>query len=245
MQRGVAIVGNVTLQPERQFLAAASMAVVRHRRPEPMNTTASNGSLASQAAQGPIAPVSLNHASRLVNHGPTVLISTAHAGRKNVMAAAWSMPVEFTPPRIAIVIDKKTWTCELALASGRLAINIPCKQQADLCYAVGSSSGRDLPEPNDKFAQYGIASFDGPELKLPLVAGCVGWLECKLLREPHTEKTYDTFFVEVVSALSDPRVFVGGRWTFSDTNTDLHTLHHLGGGVFGVPSVIVRATSTA
>lgn len=199
--------------------------------------------MTSKFSPGVPVPVALNHASRLVNHGPTVLISTVHGGRRNVMAAAWSMPVEFTPPRIAVVIDKRTWTCELALASGMLAINLPCKRQADICYAVGNSSGRDLPENTDKFAEFGIGSFEGPELKLPLVADCVGWMECRLLREPHIEKTYDTFFVEVVSALSDPRVFAGGRWNFTDSNTDLHTLHHLGGGVFGVPSVLVKASS--
>jgi hypothetical protein len=53
-------------------------------------------------------PVELAHASRLINHGPTVLVTSVHGGRRNVMAAAWSMPVEFTPPRLAIVIDKST-----------------------------------------------------------------------------------------------------------------------------------------
>ena len=52
------------------------------------------------------APIALAQACRLVNHGPTVLVSAVHAGRRNVMAAAWSMPVEFTPPRIAVVVDK-------------------------------------------------------------------------------------------------------------------------------------------
>jgi len=43
-------------------------------------------------------PVALKHASRLINHGPTVLITSRHEHQRNVMAAAWSMPVEFTPP---------------------------------------------------------------------------------------------------------------------------------------------------
>ena len=47
-------------------------------------------------------PVALAHACRLINHGPTVLVSSEHDGRRNVMAAAWSMPVEFTPPRVAV-----------------------------------------------------------------------------------------------------------------------------------------------
>jgi tetratricopeptide (TPR) repeat protein len=69
-------------------------------------------------------PVELHHASRLVNHGPTVLVTTAHGGRRNIMAAAWSMPVEFTPPRIAIVVDKKTYSSDLLKASDRFALSL-------------------------------------------------------------------------------------------------------------------------
>ncbi|HBQ2624368.1 TPA: hypothetical protein L9U34_004553, partial [Klebsiella pneumoniae] len=50
--------------------------------------------------------VELQYASRLLNHGPTILITSydAPSDRRNVMAAAWSMPVEFAPPRVAIVV---------------------------------------------------------------------------------------------------------------------------------------------
>lgn len=181
--------------------------------------------------------VDLSHASRLVNHGPTVLISTVHAGRRNLMAAAWSMPVEFSPPRIAVVIDKSTFTCEQVHATGQLALNIPCRQQADLTYTVGSVSGRDdLSAGQDKFSRYNIASFTGTSLGLPLVEGCVAWLECRVISEPHTQQAYDTFFVEVVAAQADNRVFANGRWHMVPENRDLHTLHHLGAGVFAVPS---------
>lgn len=45
-------------------------------------------------------PVALDHASRLLNHGPTILITSRDESidRRNVMAAARSMPVEFSPP---------------------------------------------------------------------------------------------------------------------------------------------------
>jgi flavin reductase (DIM6/NTAB) family NADH-FMN oxidoreductase RutF len=188
-----------------------------------------------------LSPVDLSHASRLVNHGPTVLISTEYQGRRNVMAAAWSMPVEFTPPRIAVVVDKKTFTRELLEASGRFAIGLPCPALADLTYAVGSESGRGL----DKFTRHGIRSVPGPVLGLPLVAGCVAWLELRHIPELHAEDAYDTVFGEVVSAQADERVFAGGRWSFRDDNTELHTLHHLGGGTFAVPSRIVVAALAA
>lgn len=187
-------------------------------------------------------PVELGHANRLINHGPTVLVSSAFGGRRNLMAAAWSMPVEFTPPRIAVVIDKSTASRELVVGSGQLALNLPCAAQADLTYTVGSVSGRDVQaDGSDKFLRYGIEVFDGPVLGLPLVVGCVAWLECRVISEPHTEQAYDTFFVEVVSAQADPRVFRAGRWAFDDGNRDLHTLHHLGGGVFAVPDRVVAA----
>jgi flavin reductase (DIM6/NTAB) family NADH-FMN oxidoreductase RutF len=77
------------------------------------------------------------HACRLVNHGPTVIVSTAHGNRRNLMAAAWSMPVEFTPPRIGVVIDKSTWTRELLRASGRFALPAAQVQAHRLDAAAG------------------------------------------------------------------------------------------------------------
>jgi flavin reductase (DIM6/NTAB) family NADH-FMN oxidoreductase RutF len=186
--------------------------------------------------------IDLAHACRILNHGPTVLVSSAHGGHRNVMAAAWSMPVEFTPPRLSVVIDRKTYTRELIAASGTFAINVPCRAQADLAYTVGSVSGRDDARAGtDKLARFGIDAFDGPVLGLPLVSGCVAWLECRAIAEPHTEQAYDTFFAEVVSAQADSRVFADGRWSFRADNAALHTLHHLGGGVFAMPSDVLRA----
>ena len=186
--------------------------------------------------------VELPQANRLINHGPTVLVSSAHGGDRNVMAAAWSMPVEFTPPRIAVVIDKSTFTRELVLGSGGFALNLPCRATADLAYTVGSESGRDaVAAGTDKFALHRIETFTGPVLGLPLVAGCVAWLECRLISEPHAQDAYDTFFGEVVSAQADDRVFADGRWSFRDDNAELHTLHHLGAGLFAVPARTVQA----
>ncbi|RKP48454.1 flavin reductase family protein [Trinickia fusca] len=183
-------------------------------------------------------PVALEHASRLVNHGPTVLVTSASDGRRNVMAAAWSMPVEFTPPRIAVVIDKKTFTRELMMESGTFGICVPGSALMDITYAVGSESGRDV----DKYAKYGITPTTGPVLGLPLIeTGCAAWLECKLISEPHTEEAYDTCFGEVVAAAADSRVFDRGHWKFDDSNASLHTIHHLGAGNFVRVSGMVAA----
>jgi flavin reductase (DIM6/NTAB) family NADH-FMN oxidoreductase RutF len=187
------------------------------------------------------ADVPLAHACRLLTHGPTVIVSAVHEGRRNLMTAAWSTPVEFEPPRIVVVLDKSTYTRELALASGCLALNLPCRAILDLTYTVGRVDGRELFEGLDKFERFRIASFEGPVLGLPLVEGCVAWFEGRLLREPRIEDTYDAFFVEIVSAQADPRVFAAGRWNFVQENSDLHTLHHLGAGSFALPSATIHA----
>lgn len=185
-------------------------------------------------------PVRLEHASRLINHGPTVLVTSTAGNGRNVMAAAWSMPVEFTPPRVAVVIDKKTHTRELVEATGAFALCIPGRVLADLTWTVGSVSGRD----GDKFERYGIAAGWSPNLRVPVIeTGCCAWLECRLIPEPHAEQAYDTCFAEVIAAAANSRIFDNGRWDFRDDNRDLHTLHHLGAGRFAVAGDPVQGRS--
>jgi flavin reductase (DIM6/NTAB) family NADH-FMN oxidoreductase RutF len=183
-------------------------------------------------------PVALALACRLINHGPTVLVSSEHDGRRNVMAAAWSMPVEFTPPRVAVVIDKRTYTRELVAASGAFAMCLPGPALAGLSFAVGSESGREV----DKFMRHGIDAVPGPVLGMPVLqAGCAAWLECLLIPEPHAEDAYDTCFAEVVAAAADERIFSGGRWDFRDDNAELQTIHHLGAGRFVRAGGVIQA----
>ena len=183
-------------------------------------------------------PVDLRHAARLINHGPTVLVTSTAGGQRGIMAAAWSMPVEFDPPRIAVVIDKRTWTRELAAASGGFAVCVPGAALIDLTHAVGSVSGRDV----DKFAAHHLQPLTGPVLGMPLIEdGCSAWLECRLYAEPHTEDVYDTCFAEVVAAAADERIFSNGRWHYDAGNADLQSIHHLGGGQFSVSTGMRQA----
>ena len=182
--------------------------------------------------------VELQYASRLLNHGPTILITSydAHSQRRNVMAAAWSMPVEFAPPRLAIVVDKSAWTREIIERNGAFGIVVPGVEAASWTYAVGSISGRD----EDKFNAYGIPVVQGPELGLPLIEEkCLAWMECRLLPATAAQEQYDTLFGEVVSAAADERAFVAGRWQFDGDK--LNTLHHLGAGTFVASGKMVKA----
>ena len=162
----------------------------------------------------------------LLNHGPTVLVSSAHGDRRNVMAAAWSMPLDFDPPKVAVVIDKSTLTRELVEASGEFVLNVPARAQAALTLAAGGKSGRGI----DKIVEVGAGTTAGGVIKAPLIEDCLAWLECRVIPEPHIQKTYDLFLGEVVAAWADPEVFSNGRWHFPDA--ERRSIHYLAGGSF-------------
>ncbi|MBL9076107.1 MAG: flavin reductase family protein [Planctomycetes bacterium] len=170
--------------------------------------------------------VPLRHAYRLLNHGPTTLVSTAAGGRRNVMAAAWVMPLDFEPPKFAAVIARDTWTRELLEASGECVLHAPTSAQVDLTWAVGSSSGRD----GDKFARLGIATEPAQHVAAPLVAGCAAWLECRVLPDRPRQDEHDLFVLECLAAWADDALFADGAWRFAAGGP--RTIHHGHGGRF-------------
>lgn len=169
--------------------------------------------------------VPLDKASRILNHGPTVLVASAHGGRRNLMAAAWNMTLDFTPPKVAVVIDKSTLTRELIEASGEFVLAVPCVAQARLVTAVGHESGREA----DKFQRHGIATAPASRVAAPLVEGCLAWLECRIYPEPHNQQVYDLFLAEVVAAWAEDWAFAQGHWV-AQAEEARRALHHLGGG---------------
>lgn len=183
-------------------------------------------------------PVPLDKAYRLLNHGPTVIVSAAHGGRHNAMAAAWAMPLDFTPPKVAVVLDKSTFTRSLVEASGTFALGVPCVAIADATYALGSTGGRDDLE---KIAHAGLSTFPAQVVEAPLVEGCIAWLECRVIPEPQVQQAYDLFLGEVIAAQADDRVFSNGRWHFDDAAPALRSLHHVAGGAFVTAGPLIQA----
>ncbi len=176
-----------------------------------------------------IAPVDLAKAYRLINHGPTVLVSARAGGVDNVMAAAWACALDFSPSKLTVVLDKIASTRGLVEASGEFVIQVPTAAQLELTRIVGTSSLADAP---DKLRRAGVELFEVPGHDLPFVAGCSGWLACRLIPEPHIQEAYDLFIGEVVGAWADTRVFRDGRWHFETAGPEWRSLHHVSGGHF-------------
>ena len=176
-----------------------------------------------------ILPVELEKAYRLLNHGPTVLVSASHGGVNNVMAAAWSCALDFSPPKVTLVLDKATATRALVEGSGYFVLQVPNMGQLELTHALGNTSLADAP---DKLERFGVELFHVDGHAAPLVAGSSAWMICKVIPEPHNQQTYDLFIGEVVAAYADSRVFRNGHWEFGTADPRWRSLHYIAGGQF-------------
>ncbi|ALB62728.1 NAD(P)H-flavin oxidoreductase [Cronobacter condimenti 1330] len=176
-----------------------------------------------------LAPVSLDKAYRLINHGPTVLVSARHDGVENVMAAAWACGLDFAPPKVTVVIDKIARTRELLERSGTFVLQVPTVAQREMTWQLGTRSLHNEPE---KLQHAGATLFQMDGVNAPLVAGCAAWLACELIPEPHNQQQYDLFIGQVTAAWADTRVFRDGRWHFENAPPEMRSLHHFAGGHF-------------
>ncbi|TIX90926.1 flavin reductase family protein [Rhizobium sp. P44RR-XXIV] len=173
--------------------------------------------------------VELKKAFRLINHGPTVLLSARHAGIDNVMAVAWCCGLDIDPPKLTVVVDQIAQTRSLIEATGHFLVQVPTVAQLELTREVGT---RTLYKEPNKLQKAGVSIFEMPGQDLPFVEGCSAWLVCKLMSEPHIQNTYDLFIAEVTAAWADERVFRDGHWHFETADPRWRSLHHVAGGHF-------------
>lgn len=174
-----------------------------------------------------IKSVELAKAYRLLNHGPTVLVSAKHQHEENVMSAAWACALELTPAKVSVVLDKSTKTRELVEKSGYFILQVPTLKQLKLVQQLGSISQFNDPEKLEH-CHTPLFQFEG--FDLPAVEGCTAWLICKLIPEPHNQQSHDLFIGQVVAAYADDRVFREGHWYYHEAPAEWKSLHHVAGG---------------
>lgn len=176
-----------------------------------------------------IAPVPLEKSYRLINHGPTVLISVRHEGEQNVMAASWVCALDFSPPKLTAVLDKSTMTRKLVEQSGYFVVQVPTAAQLQMTYEVGT---RSMTADHDKLQKCGVELFHIGHHNQPFVKGCAGWLLCKVIPEPHNQTAYDLFIGEIIGAWSDTRAFSNGHWNLEQASPEWRSIHYVAGGHF-------------
>ena len=174
-----------------------------------------------------IKSVELAKAYRLLNHGPTVLVSAKYEHEENVMAAAWACALELIPAKVSVVLDKSTKTRKLVEKSGYFVLQVPTLKQLKLVQQLGSISQFNDPEKLTH-CHTPLLQFEG--FDLPVVEGCAAWLICELIPEPHNQQAHDLFIGKVVAAYADDRVFRDEHWYYHEAPAEWKSLHHVAGG---------------
>jgi flavin reductase (DIM6/NTAB) family NADH-FMN oxidoreductase RutF len=163
---------------------------------------------------------------RLLESGPVVMVTTARAGRANIMSMSWHTMMEFVPPLVGCVISDRNYSFETLKATGECVINIPTVELAKKVVSCGNTSGRRV----DKFKAFSLTPVTAACVKAPLIAECYANLECKVIDRKLVTK-YNFFVLEVVKAWIDP------------SRKHPRTIHHQGEGVFMVAGRTIKLPS--
>ncbi len=168
--------------------------------------------------------VPLDMATRLLNHGPLVIVGSKHGNRETLMAVAWITPLSKKPPMAGIMVTRKRFSYELISASGAFSISVPGKDLLEAAIRVGTVSGR---QGEDKFKDAGITREEARLIPSPLVKECLAHIECKLLKE---EEFGDHVLMagEILRASVEEEAFTD-HWILER----FRTIAHLGGEWFG------------
>jgi flavin reductase (DIM6/NTAB) family NADH-FMN oxidoreductase RutF len=174
-------------------------------------------------------PVDLKLATRLINHGPVVLVSSVSGQRNDITPVAWHMPVQKDPPVIVLEISESHFIYECIMETGDFVVNIPPASLAEDIVKCGKVSGRD----RDKFEMCGLAAVPSKEVRSPSLREALAVMECVLIRDEHLLKEYNMVAGSVKYAQAEDSAF-SDHWLLSGDK--VKTLHHLGDRTFCVPA---------
>lgn len=162
----------------------------------------------------------------ILEPGPVVLLSTAQAGRVNLMPMSWHTMMEFEPPLVGCVVGAANHSFKALEATGECVLNVPTAELLDQLVACGNSHGDQV----DKFATFGLTARPSAQVAVPRVEECWANLECRVVDRQLVGR-YDFFVLEVLQAWHDPAVSAP------------RTLHHRGYGRFMVAGEEVQTGS--
>ncbi len=135
--------------------------------------------------------VNVSEVHTLLYPRPVVLVSCVDSkGKRNIITLAWSMPVSFTPPMVAISVGFQRESYRMIMESGEFVINIPSSELVKEVLLCGTISGRNF----DKFREAGLTAASAKKVRAPIITECLAHLECKV------EKTIEA---------GDHMVFIG------------------------------------
>jgi flavin reductase (DIM6/NTAB) family NADH-FMN oxidoreductase RutF len=175
----------------------------------------------------------LSQAKWLLESGVVVLVTSGASGHSNIMTCSWQTPIASDGTCLVLLsIGTSHYTRELIRETPELVINVPNVDLIDAVQRAGSVSGRAV----DKFRENHLTPVPATIVKPAAIAECIAHLECRV-RQSIPMGEQDLLVCEVVHAEAETEAF-GGAWIPERART----LHHLGGGTYGVLERSERAS---
>jgi flavin reductase (DIM6/NTAB) family NADH-FMN oxidoreductase RutF len=139
------------------------------------------------------------------------IIGTRHEDIKNLMTAAWVIPVTEKPHSIAIAVGNTHYTKELLIASRQCVISVLATDQIEIGKKCSRGSGRSRNRVEDVQASTDLNG-------IPYINDSVARLTCDV-KDFYTYEDHTIFFCKVISAdlgagkplIMDNYVFFGKR----------------------------------
>jgi len=130
------------------------------------------------------------------------IVTTHSNGRDNAMAVAWHTAISRDTPIYLVSISPKRFTHKLLVESGEFTVNFMSMDSGPLVGQIAGCSGADI----DKFAELGIKSQPGSQVKAAVLDGAQAAYECKVVGQ-HTYGDHDVFLGEIVAVQWEPSAF--------------------------------------
>lgn len=157
----------------------------------------------------------------MLNPGPVALVTASWRATANVAPIAWTTPLSMSPALLGCVIHPARHTSAMIRFSEEFALNIPGPGLLKQTAFLGSQSGFE----NDKIAAAKLDTFAAQRIDVPLIDGCLAWIECglqdvvpigdhtlfvgRVLRVQALDEAYAQYWLLEQRAFS-PLVYLGG-----------------------------------
>jgi len=161
----------------------------------------------------------IKKAFTLIEPGPVILVTTNDGKRNNIMTISWHMVNEFTR-RIALTTGSWNHSFETIMKTKECVICVPSVDLAEKSVRIGAVSGIKV----DKFKEFRLTPLPAKIVKAPLIAECLGCIECKFLEYI---EAYDILVLEGVKA-----------W-INESRKERRTFHAIGDGKFVVDGKVI------
>jgi flavin reductase (DIM6/NTAB) family NADH-FMN oxidoreductase RutF len=103
------------------------------------------------------------------------VVTVAADGEEHGMTANWVTQAAFEPPMVAVAVENISRTIEMIRDAHHFALSVLHEGQRELAGRLGRASGQ-APEKLK-----GIRTKPAPVTGTPVLAECVGWLECRVI----------------------------------------------------------------